>query len=116
VKHGALMMRVVKGAPDAIAALIGATSLPDAEKLAAEGYRVLAIAAGPEQSMTLAGFIALLWMAPLPAVVVIGLLGAVISYLFAIDFLKICGSHCAWPSSTADARECPDGATCSPSL
>jgi len=60
VKRGAELMRIVKGAPVAVAELIGSPSLPAAEELAAQGYRVLAVAAGSEQSMTLAGFIALL--------------------------------------------------------
>ncbi len=60
VKRSADVIRIVKGAPAAIAALIHTASLPDEEHLAAEGYRVLAVAAGPEQAMTIAGFIALL--------------------------------------------------------
>ena len=60
VKHGASLMRIVKGAPAAVAALIGTTSPADAENLAAEGYRVLAVATGAEQSMAIAGFVALL--------------------------------------------------------
>jgi H+-transporting ATPase len=60
VKHGAGMMRIVKGAPAAVAGLTRTTSPPDAEQLAAEGYRVLAVAAGSEQLMTVAGFVALL--------------------------------------------------------
>lgn len=60
VKHGADFIRIVKGAPAAISALLRAPLPPEADQLAGDGYRVLAIAAGPEQSMTLAGFVALL--------------------------------------------------------
>lgn len=55
-------LRVVKGAPQTIAALAGAGKEieKDVAALAAEGYRVLAVAAGPEKEpLKLAGLIAL---------------------------------------------------------
>ncbi len=59
-KRGADVVRIVKGAPPAIAALTGASAFPEADRLAGEGYRVLAIAAGPEPAITIVGFLALL--------------------------------------------------------
>jgi H+-transporting ATPase len=54
-------LRVVKGAPQAVAVLVAHP--PDwstgVEQLAADGYRVLAVAAGPENELTLAGLVAL---------------------------------------------------------
>lgn len=54
-------LRVVKGAPQPIAALVsGAPDLSaDVERLAADGYRVLAVAAGTESALHLAGLVAL---------------------------------------------------------
>jgi H+-transporting ATPase len=60
VQHGALGMRVIKGAPAAIAAFAGAPVPEKADKLASAGYRVLAVAAGSEQKVAIAGFLALL--------------------------------------------------------
>ncbi|HEY6344714.1 MAG TPA: plasma-membrane proton-efflux P-type ATPase [Bryobacteraceae bacterium] len=64
LQHGTQSVRVVKGAPLEIAALVGTRRIPEAEKLAAEGYRVLAVAAGSEgssaQFMKFAGVIGLL--------------------------------------------------------
>jgi H+-transporting ATPase len=60
VQQGSNTLCVFKGAPSAIAALVGMPAFPEAEKLASEGYRVLAVAAGPEQAMTITGFLALL--------------------------------------------------------
>jgi H+-transporting ATPase len=54
-------LRVVKGAPQPIAALVsGAPDLSrDVERLAADGYRVLAVAVGTESALHLAGLVAL---------------------------------------------------------
>jgi H+-transporting ATPase len=60
VEHAGETIRVVKGAPAIIAALVGAPSFPEADALAGAGYRVLAVAAGPENALVLAGFVALL--------------------------------------------------------
>lgn len=60
VQHGPEVMRVVKGAPAAIASFPGAPSAEEAEKLASAGYRVLAVAVGSEQTLTIAGWLALL--------------------------------------------------------
>lgn len=60
VQHGADVMRIAKGAPSAIAALVGSPDSPDADGLAAEGYRVLAVSAGPQHEMKFAGVVALL--------------------------------------------------------
>jgi H+-transporting ATPase len=60
VERGTEPMRIVKGAPGTIAALTKTAAFPEAEKLAAQGYRVLAVAAGPEDHPAIAGFVALL--------------------------------------------------------
>ena len=60
IQQGPNSLRVVKGAPFTIADLVGLPAFPEAEKLAAEGYRVLAVAAGSEKAMTTSGFLALL--------------------------------------------------------
>ncbi len=54
-------LRVVKGAPQPIAAFVsGAPDLSaDVERLAADGYRVLAVAVGTESALHLAGLVAL---------------------------------------------------------
>lgn len=60
VDRGTEAMRIVKGAPGTIDNLIGTSTLPEAEGLAAQGYRVLAVAAGPEDHLAITGFLALL--------------------------------------------------------
>ena len=60
VRHGSDSLRVVKGTPPTIGTLAAAPGMPETEGLAAKGYRVLAVAAGPENAMTIAGLIALL--------------------------------------------------------
>lgn len=60
IQQRANILRVVKGAPSTVAALVGASAFPEGEKLASEGYRVLAVAAGPEEMMKMVGFLALL--------------------------------------------------------
>ena len=60
MQHGADVIRVVKGAPATIAAFAGVPAFEEAEKLAGAGYRVLAVAAGPEQHARIVGFLALL--------------------------------------------------------
>ncbi|HVY94414.1 MAG TPA: plasma-membrane proton-efflux P-type ATPase [Bryobacteraceae bacterium] len=60
VEHGMETLRVIKGAPGTIASMTGAAMPPEAERLAGEGYRVLAVAAGPEEHVALTGLIALL--------------------------------------------------------
>ncbi len=60
VRHGYESVRIVKGAPSMIATLARAPGFPEADQLAAQGYRVLAIAAGSEQQLAIAGFVALL--------------------------------------------------------
>ena len=60
VEHDRDMLRIVKGAPSAIAAIAGVPAFPEAEALAAEGYRVLAVAVGSAQQVKTAGFLALL--------------------------------------------------------
>ncbi|HVW86986.1 MAG TPA: HAD-IC family P-type ATPase [Bryobacteraceae bacterium] len=60
VRRGAEITRIVKGAPSAIAALVGVPELEEAGQLARAGYRVLAVAAGKAQSMSPVGFLALL--------------------------------------------------------
>jgi len=54
-------MRAVKGAPQAVAARLGRGSdiEADAERLAAEGYRVLAVAGGLEGDLRMVGLLAL---------------------------------------------------------
>jgi H+-transporting ATPase len=54
-------LRVVKGAPQAIATLVSGTPdlSADIEGLAADGYRVLAVAVGTESALHLAGLVAL---------------------------------------------------------
>ncbi len=54
-------LRVVKGAPGAVASLDASAPdpTPDVERLAAEGYRVLAVAAGTGDHLKLAGLLAL---------------------------------------------------------
>lgn len=55
------VLHVVKGAPSVVAGLTEGDRLPDAdvEALAGRGYRVLAVAAGPEGHLRLAGLLAL---------------------------------------------------------
>lgn len=62
VQSGAATLRIVKGAPAAIATLTGEPPLrfQEADGLAAEGYRVLAVAQGSEQALITVGFVALL--------------------------------------------------------
>ncbi len=60
VQHGTGELRIVKGAPSAIATFVGASGFPQAEKLAGDGYRVLAVATGSERHLAIAGFLALL--------------------------------------------------------
>src|SRR5581483_5697686 len=60
VEHGGETLRVVKGAPGAVAALTGEPLLAEAERLAGEGYRVIAVAAGAGQSLAPVGFLAFL--------------------------------------------------------
>jgi len=60
VAHGSGVMRIVKGAPSAISPFAGGAEFAGADQLAAEGYRVLAVAAGNGQELKLAGFLALL--------------------------------------------------------
>ncbi|MGE5130163.1 MAG: plasma-membrane proton-efflux P-type ATPase [Sphingomonadaceae bacterium] len=61
VREGGVRLHVVKGAPLAVAALVAGT--PDlratTERLAAGGQRVIAVAAGPEGALELAGLLAL---------------------------------------------------------
>jgi H+-transporting ATPase len=61
IREQAQTLRVVKGAPLAITPLVsgGPDPTPDVERLAAEGYRVLAVAAGPEGDLRLTGLVAL---------------------------------------------------------
>ena len=60
-RHDGKMLRVLKGAPQAIAGLIpGAPDLEaEVERLAARGCRVLAVASGDEHTLNLAGLVAL---------------------------------------------------------
>lgn len=60
VQQGSTFLRIVKGAPSTIAALVGMSKFPEAEKLAAGGYRVLAVAVGSEQAIKIAGLVAML--------------------------------------------------------
>ena len=60
VQHEAETIRVMKGAPATIAGFVHAAGFPEAEELAAEGYRVLAVASGSEGELRIAGFLALL--------------------------------------------------------
>jgi H+-transporting ATPase len=55
VSEGAGVLHVIKGAPSVVAALTNGDRLPDAdvEALAGKGYRVLAVAAGPEGRLRL---------------------------------------------------------------
>ncbi|MDE3196947.1 MAG: HAD-IC family P-type ATPase, partial [Acidobacteriota bacterium] len=52
-------MRIVKGAPPVVARMAGLVSLPQADRLAEQGYRVLAVAAGAGE-LKVAGLLALL--------------------------------------------------------
>lgn len=60
VQHGTSTIHAAKGAPAQIAILAGRPGLPEADQLAAKGYRVLAVAAGPEGHMQLVGLLGLL--------------------------------------------------------
>lgn len=60
VQPGEDEMRVIKGAPSTISTLVGLPAFPEAEKLAENGYRVLAVAAGSEQPLATVGFLGLL--------------------------------------------------------
>ena len=60
VQRGTEEMRIIKGAPSTISTLVGLPAFPEAEKLAENGYRVLAVVAGSEQHLAMAGFLALL--------------------------------------------------------
>lgn len=65
VQHGASTIHAAKGAPAQIATLTGQAGagrpgIPEADQLAAKGYRVLAVAAGPEGHMQLIGLLGLL--------------------------------------------------------
>ncbi|MGA2878131.1 MAG: plasma-membrane proton-efflux P-type ATPase [Bryobacteraceae bacterium] len=60
VQHGTDQIRIIKGAPSTIATFVGMSGFPEAEKLAGDGYRVLAVATGSEQPVATAGFLALL--------------------------------------------------------
>ncbi len=59
VVHEGVKLRALKGAPQAIAAHLGAADLDsDVERLASGGYRVLAVAGGTEDEMKLLGLLA----------------------------------------------------------
>lgn len=60
VHRGAEEMRIIKGSTSTISTFVGLATFPEAEKLAGEGYRVLAVAVGTERHLTSAGFLALL--------------------------------------------------------
>jgi len=60
VQRGTDEMRIIKGAPSTIVTFVGVTTFPEAEKLAGDGYRVWAVAAGSERHLTTVGFLALL--------------------------------------------------------
>jgi len=55
------VLRVVKGAPSVVAGLTADAPFPtaDVDGLAGQGYRVLAVAAGPQERLRLAGLVAL---------------------------------------------------------
>ena len=61
VSEGNGVLQVVKGAPSAVAGLTNGHPFPDADvnALAGQGYRVLAVAAGPQGRLRLAGLVAL---------------------------------------------------------
>ena len=61
VAQGGKELRALKGAPQAVAARVGRTADIDidVERLAAGGYRVLAVAGGPEGAIRLIGLLAL---------------------------------------------------------
>jgi H+-transporting ATPase len=61
IERNGAPLRVAKGAPRVIAALaVGAPDVTaETERLAARGYRVLAVAGGPEGALRLAGLVAL---------------------------------------------------------
>ena len=52
-------MGIVKGFPQSVSALAGRSVEEDVQALAAHGYRVLAVAAGPDHQMQLVGLVAL---------------------------------------------------------
>jgi len=61
LNHGAERWHAIKGAPDAVARRVK-TALDysaDVERLAAQGYRVLAVAAGPDDDLRFVGLVAL---------------------------------------------------------
>ena len=60
VKRVQEQVRIVKGAPATIAALAKAPDSKAAEDLASRGYRVLAVAAGSGEALSMTGFLALL--------------------------------------------------------
>jgi H+-transporting ATPase len=59
--EGGVLLRVVKGAPSAVSTLIAGIPFPtaDVDALASQGCRVLAVAAGPQDRLRLAGLVAL---------------------------------------------------------
>ncbi len=61
VERSGAVVYAIKGAPAAVAAQAGggADVTAEAERLAAGGYRVLAVAVGPERALRIAGFVAL---------------------------------------------------------
>ena len=60
VQYRTDQVHVAKGAAAAVATLVGSSAIPAADELAAQGYRVLAVAAGPEDKLQLIGLLALL--------------------------------------------------------
>jgi H+-transporting ATPase len=61
VSKGGQRSRVIKGAPEAVAKRVkrAPNFSPDVERLAAQGYRVLAVAAGPDDRLSFVGLLAL---------------------------------------------------------
>jgi len=61
VSEDSRILHVVKGAPSVVADLASGSHFPnaDVDALAGQGYRVLAVAAGPQENMRLVGLVAL---------------------------------------------------------
>lgn len=60
VQWGPSIMRVIKGSPSAVAESVDTPLANGADNLAAQGYRVLAVAVGNDRGMKIAGFLGLL--------------------------------------------------------
>src|SRR5208337_3878994 len=109
---GGQEQKIVKGAPAAVAALAGMDPSAKArlDAMASAGLRVLAVASGPPQAMTLAGFIGL---SDPPRLDTAGLLGDLRS--LGVAAVMVTGDAAATAATVArevglDGPVCPPGA------